>query len=458
MRLNYLYAAFVVTVTTLIGTGCGEDFRESYDKASSYYEQKKYEEAEPLLRKAADHGYVAAQWKLGVMYGEGLGVEQDEREAAKWYLKAANEYNTHAQTKIGHMYEEGRGVNQDYTTAAMWYRRAAKQGDVDAQMRIAYMYDKGLGVVQSDEEARRWYNRAAALGNAVAQNRLGDKYETLGDYAEAEKWYRAAADQGDAVAKDYLDRVTKEREREENAFGVAGVKLGMNVSQVERRLGKFNLVAPEKALAKLISGGLVSMESIDPEYVDAVYVAVNPTTGAGLMGSTPGIDKKTGQFQWNQSVFEKGGFKILSLKFTRKELGPKLLSMDVSREFGAQPDWNMVEQKLVDKYGKPDRTDINLSKRLSEFSNGNAKKQYLWGECKNINKGLDMSKCEGAALLVSFEEGKALFSGKYKAGVMMQFVDGKLAKENEIAIQKAKQAKKQAKETKTASQVDGLNF
>jgi len=69
-----------------------------------------------------------------------------------------------------------------------------------------------------------------------------------------------------------------------------------------------------------------------------------------------------------------------------------------------------------------------------------------------------MSKCEGAALFVSFEEGKEGFGSKYKAGVIMKFADGKLSQENEMAIQKAKQAKKQAKETKTASQVDDLEF
>jgi TPR repeat protein len=32
-----------------------------------------------------------AQWGLGVMYSEGLGVPQDYAEGVKWYRRAANQ-------------------------------------------------------------------------------------------------------------------------------------------------------------------------------------------------------------------------------------------------------------------------------------------------------------------------------------------------------------------------------
>ena len=36
------------------------------------------------FRRAADEGYAEAQYRLGVMYGEGRGVPQDHSEALKW--------------------------------------------------------------------------------------------------------------------------------------------------------------------------------------------------------------------------------------------------------------------------------------------------------------------------------------------------------------------------------------
>ena len=53
------------------------------------------------IRKLADEGNAEAQYKLGRMYEEGLGLPQDYKEAAKWYLKAAEKGNAQAQYKMG---------------------------------------------------------------------------------------------------------------------------------------------------------------------------------------------------------------------------------------------------------------------------------------------------------------------------------------------------------------------
>jgi TPR repeat protein len=47
-------------------------------------------------RKAADQGYAAAQYNLGVCYDNGGGVVQDKAEAVKWYRKAADQGNVEA--------------------------------------------------------------------------------------------------------------------------------------------------------------------------------------------------------------------------------------------------------------------------------------------------------------------------------------------------------------------------
>jgi len=40
-------------------------------------------------RKAADQGYVLAQYNLGIEYQLGQSVPQDYAEAIRWYRKAA---------------------------------------------------------------------------------------------------------------------------------------------------------------------------------------------------------------------------------------------------------------------------------------------------------------------------------------------------------------------------------
>jgi hypothetical protein len=418
--MNSRLIRHIATLGTAIAlcslAGCGVESTAHYateqveSKAAEYYNANEYSESARWFRAAASRGSASAQTMLGEMYRTGTGVERDDFLARRWFRKAGEQGNVKAQMLLGNMYRYGNGASRDNAKALLWFSRASDQGNADAQYELGMMYQEGAGVKR--------------------------------DYTRASDWFSVSAGQGNHRAKGILKENLAEG-RAGKVVEVSGVTLGMTASQVERRLGEFDLIAPAKALVKRMSGGLVSIERLEPEYVDTGYVAVNQETGAGL-GFAPGVNQRSGQFQFNKPVFQKDGFKFWSLSFTRKELGHKLFAMEASREFDTQPDWDAVYGKLVEKYGKPDRENMNLSQTWSEFANGKATRQYLWGDCKNISKTLDMSKCEGSAILVSFEEGKELLSDKYKAGIMMMFFDGKLSHENERAVKKAKEAKKQA--------------
>ena len=64
---------------------------------------------------------------------KGKGVEQDLKEAAKWYQKAADQGDADAQYNLGVMYDNGDGVEQDNVTAYAWWNIAATNGDQDAK-------------------------------------------------------------------------------------------------------------------------------------------------------------------------------------------------------------------------------------------------------------------------------------------------------------------------------------
>ncbi len=65
----------------------------SYGRYSNAYRSDRvprdYADAVKSNRKDAEHGNANAQYNLGVMYSQGLGVTQDHAEAVKWYRKAA---------------------------------------------------------------------------------------------------------------------------------------------------------------------------------------------------------------------------------------------------------------------------------------------------------------------------------------------------------------------------------
>ncbi len=95
------------------------------------------------------------------MYFEGLGVPQDDVEAARWYRLAADQGHATAQFNLGVMYFKGEGVPQDVAEAVRWYRLAADQGDASAQFNLGVMYAKGEGVPQDYVTAHMWANLAA---------------------------------------------------------------------------------------------------------------------------------------------------------------------------------------------------------------------------------------------------------------------------------------------------------
>lgn len=84
-------------------------------------------------RQGAENGDALAQYRLGVMYGLGLGVPQDYAEAVKWYRKAAASGEARAQSNLGFMYGTGRGVPQDFIQAYAWYNIASASGEDTAR-------------------------------------------------------------------------------------------------------------------------------------------------------------------------------------------------------------------------------------------------------------------------------------------------------------------------------------
>jgi hypothetical protein len=85
----------------------------------------------------------------------------DYPAAFREWLPLAEKEHANAQFHLGLMYENGLGVPQDYSRAASWYGKAASQGHKDSQNNLAFLYLKGLGVKQNHDRAMHWYRKAA---------------------------------------------------------------------------------------------------------------------------------------------------------------------------------------------------------------------------------------------------------------------------------------------------------
>ncbi len=117
MKRIALIAVFLVA----LAAPAWADFQAGWEA----YERGDYATALREWRPFAEQGNATAQYHLGIMYDNGLGVPQDFAEAVKWYRLAAEQNNAVAQYNLGVMYANGRGVPQDYVQAHMWSNLAA---------------------------------------------------------------------------------------------------------------------------------------------------------------------------------------------------------------------------------------------------------------------------------------------------------------------------------------------
>ena len=90
-----------------------------------------------LLDEAVKQGNAAAQYLLGKDYTKGDRL--DYVEAFKWYSKAAEQGYVQAQFELGKCHEQGKGVRQDAEEALEWYSIAAEQGHAEAQETLEKM-------------------------------------------------------------------------------------------------------------------------------------------------------------------------------------------------------------------------------------------------------------------------------------------------------------------------------
>ncbi|MCH9020155.1 MAG: SEL1-like repeat protein [Proteobacteria bacterium] len=162
------------------------------------YRDGEYATALTEFRALAIKGDALAQYALGLMYTEGVGVSKDPDIAVGWYDKAARQGLAQAQYNLAVAHHMGVGTPRNFARAAHWYRMAAEQDDARSQNNLGYLYEKGRGVPQDDVQAADWYRRAAELGNTNAQVNLANSYRrgrgVPKDREEAMVWFRKAVD------------------------------------------------------------------------------------------------------------------------------------------------------------------------------------------------------------------------------------------------------------------------
>lgn len=120
--------ASLAAVVLAGGAAAAQDFRSGL----SAYNTGDYPRAFHDWFGLAEQGDPAAEAGIGFLFHKGLGVMQDDAEAARWFVKAAEQGQAEAQLLLGTLFFYGKGVPQSYVTAFAWCDIAETNGQSDA--------------------------------------------------------------------------------------------------------------------------------------------------------------------------------------------------------------------------------------------------------------------------------------------------------------------------------------
>jgi TPR repeat protein len=97
-------------------------------KPAQSWEEEHEGEDDPGILADAKKGDAAAQYAYGMINYQ----RKNYKVAADWFLKAANQKHQNAQYYLGKMYQEGLGVEKNNARAYFLYSLSADQGFADS--------------------------------------------------------------------------------------------------------------------------------------------------------------------------------------------------------------------------------------------------------------------------------------------------------------------------------------
>ena len=135
------------------------------DRIKSFGDNEVVDEGQKAIEKhrlAARYGYADAQFKLGLAYANGSGVDRDVNEAIQWLLKAAEQDHREAQYNLalGLIF----GPQPQAGQAVKWIQELADSEYKPAYRVLGWMYTTGTGLGKNIKEAVVWSAKGTKFG------------------------------------------------------------------------------------------------------------------------------------------------------------------------------------------------------------------------------------------------------------------------------------------------------
>ncbi len=142
------------------------------EKGMFALEMKDYDRALYYLSFEAVQGNATAQYNLGLMYKNGIGVDKDNEEALGWFTLGSDNGHMLSKYALGLLYYHGKGTSLNFNKAMNLFLDASFMGHPASQIIIGNMYYFGQGVGKNFPKAHMWWSIAKEKGVEAAFNNL----------------------------------------------------------------------------------------------------------------------------------------------------------------------------------------------------------------------------------------------------------------------------------------------
>ena len=180
------------------------------------------EKAFACYHAAAIADNIEAEFRVGLCFEKGYGVQKNEEKAVYWYKKSAESDNPVSKYYLAKVYHWLLAEDKrDYIKALELYKMAFINGVADAADNIGNMYIDGDGVEKNDMTAFEWYEKGATTGSPYAMYHLYSAYANgTGVNADSEiarQWFEKCVNYFD-IPKYNLASTSIERDSEFDDF------------------------------------------------------------------------------------------------------------------------------------------------------------------------------------------------------------------------------------------------
>lgn len=134
-------------------------------QSKTLLESGKYQQAETILRKAAELGSGEAQYNLGYLLQSGVLGDKKPKEAIEWFKKSSDNNFNDGHYALMMAYGNGDGVEQNSEKAFTYAMKCAENNDPTCIWNVVSCFVSGNGVKQNIPKFKEWILRLAKLEN-----------------------------------------------------------------------------------------------------------------------------------------------------------------------------------------------------------------------------------------------------------------------------------------------------